>query len=133
MTALSVLLIITAVMTIYYWADFFFRRGVQVTQDDWYVKFERAFPPADMWMSVCAVVGAVGMLTEQSYGLVFGLLAASSLIFLALMDITFGIQNNLYHLIKTSNQMRFEVLINVWTLGLGTALIIYISPKVDFI
>jgi hypothetical protein len=120
-------------MTLYYWVDFFFKRGVQVSQDDWYVKFERAFPPADMWMSACAVVGAVGMLTEQTYGLIFGLLAASSLIFLALMDITFGIQNNLYHLIKTSNQMRFEVLINVWTLGLGIALIIYVSPKIDFI
>jgi hypothetical protein len=133
MTALSVLLIITAVLTLCYWADFFFKRGVQVSQDDWYVKFERAFPPADMWMSACAVVGAVGMLTEQAYGLVFGLLAAGSLIFLALMDITFGIQNNLYHLIKTSNQMRFEVLINVWTLGLGIALIIYVSPRIDFV
>jgi hypothetical protein len=133
MTALSVLLIITAVMTLYYWVDFFFKRGVQVSQDDWYVKFERAFPPADMWMSACAVVGAVGMLTEQTYGLIFGLLAASSLIFLALMDITFGIQNNLYHLIKTSNQMRFEVLINAWTLGLGIALIVYLSPRIDFI
>jgi hypothetical protein len=133
MTALSVLLIITAVMTLYYWADFFLKRGVQVSQDDWYVKFERAFPPADIWMSTCAVVGAVGMLTEQAYGLVFGLLAAGSLIFLALMDITFGMQNNLYRLIKTSNQMRFEVLVNVWTLGLGVALIIYVSPRIDFI
>jgi len=47
-------------------------------------------------MSVCALVGAVGLLTGQAYGLVFALLAAGSLLLLALMDITFNIQNNLY-------------------------------------
>jgi len=131
-TVLSALLIITAVATICYWADFYIRGGVHVIKEDWYLKFERAFPPADLWMSACALIGAVGLLTEQPYGLVFALLAAGSLLFLALMDITFNIQNNLYPLIRTSSQMKFELLINLWTLGLGAAVIIYLAPRIEF-
>ena len=65
--------------------------------------------------------------------MVFALLAAGSLLFLALMDITFNIQNNLYPLIPTSSQMKFELLINLWTLGLGAALIFYLSPRIAFL
>ena len=129
---LSVLLIISAVVVIYYWADFFIRGGVHVIKEDWYIKFQRSFPPADLWMAVCALVGAAGLLMGQTFGLVFSLLAAGSLLFLALMDITFNIQNNLYPLVRTVGQMRFEVLINLWTLTLGIALIVCLWPKIAF-
>ena len=69
----------------------------------------------------------------EPYGLVFAFLAAGSLLFLALMDITFNIQNNLYPLVTTSNEMKFELLINLWTLGLGAAVIIYLAPRIDFL
>lgn len=131
--ALSVLLIMTAVGVIYYWADFYIRGGVHVIKDDWYIKFERAFPPADLWMSACALLGAGGLLTGQTFGLVFTLLAAGSLLFLALMDITFNIQNNLYPLVATSSQMKFELAINVWTLALGVALIVCLGPRIAFL
>lgn len=127
---LSVLLIITAIGMIYYWADFFIRGTVQLIKEDWYIKFERAFAPADLWTSVCALLGAAGLLTGETYGLVFALITAGSLLFLAFMDVTFNIQNKLYPLVATSNQMRFEVLINVWTLALGTALIVLLWPRV---
>lgn len=130
--ALSVLLILTAIGVIYYWADFYIRGGVHVIKEDWYIKFERAFPPADLWMSACALLGAAGLLTGQAYGLLFALLAAGSLLFLALMDITFNVQNRLYPLVARSNQMRFELMINVWTLGLGVALIVSLWPRIAF-
>jgi hypothetical protein len=122
--AISVLLIVTALGVIYYWADFFIRGGVHVKEDDWYIKFERAFPPADLWMAACALVGAVGLITDNTYGLIFALLAASSSIFLGLMDITFNLQNNLYSLFATSSQMKFEALVNLWTIGVGIAVIV---------
>ena len=131
--ALSVLLIVTAIAVIYYWIDFYIIGGVQVIREDWYIRFEKAFLPADLWMSACALIGAIGLLTEQTYGLLFALLAASSLIFLALMDITFNIQNGLYRLIATSSQMKLELLGNVWFLGFGIALIIYLSPRIALI
>ena len=126
---LAVLLIITALVTIYYWADFFFTGGVHVMEEEWYIKFEKAFPVADLWgLSACSLIGAAGLLTEQPYGPFFSLLAAGSMIFLALMDITFNVENNLYPLIATSNQMVFELVINLWTLVLGISLIIYLWP-----
>ena len=70
---ISILLIITGILHIYYWTEFFFRKGVQVTQEDWYIKFQKAFPIADMWMVTCAFLGAIGLLTEQGYGLFFSI------------------------------------------------------------
>ena len=130
---LSILLIGTAVGMVYYWIDFYTKGEVQVTKDDWYTKFEKAFVPADLWTSACAVVGAVGLLTGKTYGLLFAILAAGSLIFLASMDITFNIQNKLYSLVASSNQMKFEVVINVWTLALGIILIISLWPRIALI
>lgn len=130
---LSALLIATALGVVYYWVDFYLRGAVNVITEDWYIKFERAFPPADLWMSACAIIGAVGLLKGDSYGLLFALIAAGSLIFLALMDITFNIQNKLYRLTSTSSQMKFEVFINAWTLGLGIALIVLLSSRIAFV
>ena len=130
-TTMSTLLILTAIGVIYYWSDFYLKGSVHTVKEDWYIKFERAFPPADIWMAGCALVGAIGLLLGQTYGVIFSLLAASSLVFLALMDITFNIQNRLYHLVSTLNQMRFELFLNLWALGLGIALIIYLSPRIN--
>ena len=128
---MSTLLILTAIGVVYYWSEFYLRGSVHTVKEDWYIEFERAFPPADIWMAGCALVGAIGLLLGQTYGAVFSLLAASSLVFLALMDITFNIQNRLYHLVATVNQMRFELFINLWTLGLGIVLIIYLSSRIN--
>ena len=125
----SVLLLVAAVAVIYYWVDFFKKGSVHVVKDDWYIRFQKAFPPADLWMAACAVVGSVGILTEHAYGLLFALLAAGGLIFLALMDITFNVQNKLYRLLATSNEMRFELLVNFLTLALGIIVIAYSWPR----
>ena len=119
----------TFILMIYYWVDFFLRKGVQVTQEDWYIKFQKAFPVADMWLAICALVGAIGLLTEQYYGLFFSMLTASSLIFLALMDITFNVENKLYRLISTSNEMKLELAGNLWFLSVGVILIIYLWTR----
>ena len=127
---LSILLIISAIGLIYYWVDFYLRKGVQVIQDDWYLKFQKAFPIADMWVAACALLGAVGLLTEQNYGFLFSMLAAGSFIFLALMDVTFNIENKLYRLVGTSREMVFELGINLWCLSLGIVLIVYLGARI---
>ena len=127
---MSILLIVTAILLIYYWIDFFLKKGVQVTQEEWYIKFQKAFPLADMWAAACALLGGVGLLTEQNYGLLFSLLAAGSLMFLALMDITFNVENKLYHLVGTSNEMKLELAGNIWFLSVSIALIIYLWTRI---
>jgi hypothetical protein len=130
---LSVLWILSAICCIYYWIDFYTRGEVQVVNEDWYVKFQKAFTIADLWMTISAIIGAIGLLMGQTYGLLFALLAAASLIFLGLMDVAFNIQNNLYRLVGTSNQMKFEVFLNLWALGLGITTIVLLSPKIALV
>jgi hypothetical protein len=124
---LSILLFLTAILTIYFWVDFFFKGAVQVSKEEWYIKFESAFPIADFWMAACAIVGAIGILLGQSFGPFFALIAGSSLIFLALMDITFNIQNKMYRLVRKSREMAIELVINLWCLILGVSVILVLS------
>jgi hypothetical protein len=131
--ASSVLLIGTAIGLIYYWIDFYIKGGVQAVNEDWYIRFQKAFTAADLWTAACAFVGAIGLLTGQTFGALFAVIAASSLIFLGLMDVTFNIQNNLYRLIGKSSQMRFELFINLWTLGLGITLLVLFWPSLTLV
>ena len=80
-------------------------------------------------MAMCAILGAIGLLTEQYYGLFFSMLTASSMIFLALMDVTFNVENKLYRLIGTSNEMKLELAGNLWFLSVGVILIIYLWTR----
>jgi hypothetical protein len=129
----SVLLICTAVVCIYYWIDFYVRGEVQLVNEEWYIKFEKSFPVADLWMTACAIVGAIGLLAGQAYGLLFSIITAASLIFLGLMDVTFNFQNNLYRLLGSSSQMKLELFLNIWALGFGIALIVSLAPKLALV
>ncbi len=132
-TALSVLLFITAASIVYYWTDFYLRGEVQVVNEDWYIIFQKSFLAADSWAAICAIVGAIGLLTGQTYGLIFAIITGASLIFLGLMDIAFNIQNNLYRLLGSSGQMKFELLLNICALGLGAAFIIPLAPRLALV
>ncbi|MEM3832419.1 MAG: hypothetical protein QW128_02310 [Thermoprotei archaeon] len=72
-----------------------------------------------MYMAFSSLIAGIGILKRKIWGFIFALLASSALVFLALMDITFNIQNNLYELLSSSIEMQFETLINIYTLTLG--------------
>lgn len=127
---LAVLLVVTAVVTVAYWLDFFLRGTVKAVEEEWYLRFERAFPVADGWMASCSLVSGVGLFTGSSYGTVFGLLAAGALVFLALMDLTFNLQNGMFRLLPGSGQMWVELVIVLWCLALGGTLAGYLSGRV---
>lgn len=129
-TVLGVLLVVSGVGTVLYWLDFFLRGTVQVVEEDWYLRFERAFPVADAWMATCSLVAAVGLFADRGYGTVFGLLAGSALIFLGLMDLTFSLQNGLFRLLPRSGQMWAETVIIVWSLAFGAVLTAYLGSRV---
>ncbi len=129
-TVLAVLLLVTAVVTVAYWVDFFWHGSVNVVEEEWYIRFERAFPLADGFMSASAVVAAIGLLSGAAYGVGFGLVAAGALLFLGLMDVTFNVGNGLYGYLRTSQPMRAELVINVWSLGLGAVLLVGLVGRV---
>lgn len=127
---LAVLLIVTAVVTVAYWLDFFLRGTVHVVEEEWYLRFERSFPVADAWMAGASLVAAIGLLGDRSYGVVFGLAAAGALLFLGLMDLTFNVQNGLFRLLPQSAEMWVEVAIIVWCFALGSVLLGYLAGRV---
>lgn len=127
---LAALLLVTAAVTIAYWVDFFGRGSVHVVEEEWYIRFERAFPAADGWMALCSLIAGVGLLAGSDAGIVFGLAAAGALVFLGLMDVLFNLQNGLYRLLPESLAMWAEVVINVWSLALGGVLLGYLAGRV---
>lgn len=129
-TFVGVLLVGAAVVTVAYWLDFFLRGTVQAVEEEWYLRFERAFPAADGWMAACSLVAAVGLFTGADYATVFGLLAAGAMVFLGLMDLTFNLQNGLFRLLPQSGQMWVEAVIVGLSLVLGGFLAVYFGARV---
>jgi len=118
------LLCFAFVATLAYWIVFFTSGDVQVRNDAVYIAFEKAFPPADAWMALCALLGAIGLWRGRSWGFLFALLAASSAIFLGLMDVTFNLNEGIYTI--GGSEALIEILINLATLLLGPVIIIYV-------
>lgn len=112
-------LVVTALVTLAYWVNYFTGGDVKTVDARWYTAFEEAFPVADGWLAVTALLAGIGLWRGARWGALMGLLAGSALLYLAAMDITFDAENDLYALVPSSPQMQFELLINVWSLTLG--------------
>jgi uncharacterized membrane protein (DUF2068 family) len=117
-------LAVAAIGTTAYWIVFFTSGAVQVQGDATYLAFEKAFPLADGWMAACAALAAVGLWRRRPWGLLFGLLAASSLVFLGCMDVLWNLNTGSYSI--GSNPMKVEIAINVFCLAGGSLLILYL-------
>src|ERR1700761_7802394 len=117
-------LIAAALGNFYYWYRHFMGGSDAIATDArWYATFEAAFPVADTWLSLCAILASIGFWLGRSWAGKFGLLAASAFLYLAAMDITFNIENGMYALFASNEAMKYEVLIKpvcvilgVWTL-----------------
>lgn len=116
---LAVLLIVTAIVTVAYWVNYFTGGDVKTIDARWYTAFEDSFPVADGWLAATSLLAGIGLWRGAHWGAPMGLLAGSALLYLAAMDITFDVENGMYALLPTSAQMQFETLINVWSLVLG--------------
>ncbi len=107
-------LVVAGIGTTAYWIVFFTSGAVQVTSDAGYLAFERAFPLADGWMAACALVAALGLARGRPWGLLFGLLAGSSIVFLGCMDVLYNLNEGTYSV--GSAAMWAEVAINAFCL-----------------
>ena len=127
---LGILLIVAAVVTVAYWLDFFIRGSVHVVDEDWYIRFERAFPAADLFLAVTSAVAGVGLLAGSPWGTAAGLVAAGGFLFLGLMDTLFNLENGLYRHLPGSGPMWAELVINVSSLVIGVWLLAALVPRV---
>ena len=117
-------LLLASVGTVVYWTVFFTSGALHVRGDAAYLAFERSFPLADGWMAVCALLGALGLWRRRSWGLLFGLLAGSSLVFLGCMDVMWNLNEGSYAI--ASGAMAAETVINAFCLAGGPWLITHL-------
>jgi hypothetical protein len=121
---LAVLLLLSAIVTVLYWINYYSGGDVRVSDARWYTAYGSSFPVADGWMAVCLFAAGIGLRAGRPWGARFGLLAGSAMLYLAAIDITFDVENGLYALAAHSNPMKFEIAINVWSLALGVATVL---------
>jgi hypothetical protein len=120
---LATLLIVGGIGTIFYWISFFTAGSVQATGDECYLAFERAFPAADGWTAVAAILAGFALWRRRPAAVLFGIAAGSAFVFLGLIDVLYNLENGMYALGNT--EMAAEALINVFCLSVGPAAIGY--------
>lgn len=114
---LGTLLIVAGVGTILYWLEFFTSGTVQASTEPCYLVFERAFPAADAWTAVAAIVAGVALWRRRAHAVLFGIAAGSGFVFLGLMDVLYNLEHGMYAV--HTPEMASETLINVVCLTLG--------------
>lgn len=124
------ILLFAAVMVALYWI-LFFSGGPALSGVPCYMTFETAFPAADAWLAITALVGAIGLLTHKSWGVLFALLGGSASIYLGLMDVLYDILNGIYGKLSSpaGTDVAVEIAINVLTLTLGPIIIGYVWSR----
>jgi hypothetical protein len=124
------ILLFAAVMIAIYWI-LFFSGAPALSGVPCYMTFETAFPAADAWLAITALVGAIGLLKRKPWGVLFALLGGSASIFLGLMDVLYDILNGIYGRLfsPAGTDVAVEIAINVLTLTLGPVIIWYIWSR----
>ena len=121
---MAIVLFVAGVGTILYWLAFFSSGAVQASSDPCYLAFERAFPAADGWTALCALVAAHALWRRRAHAVLFGIAAGSGFVFLGLMDVLYNLEHGMY--VLHSAEMAAEIVINVTCLTIGPAAIAYV-------
>jgi len=126
LTITGVLMLLTAIGTLLFWATFFADleaqgSGTLASRCDAWFAWEMSFPLADLWMALTAILGAVGLWRMRPAGLLFGLVSGGAMVFLGLMDVLFFLENGLYF--PLSGEVAIELFIHVWTVVFGLSAI----------
>lgn len=122
------LLLFATVATALFWIAWFFLPG-SVQASDWecYIVFEQAFPLADAWMAIAALIGAIGLWRRKDWGFLFGLLAGSAAIFLGLMDLLYDLEHGTFA--QLTGESLIELAIVVLLLALGPVILTYLWTR----
>jgi len=115
-------LIAAVVVTTLYWVIWFFvdRSILASANTESYYVFENAFPVADGWLVVTALLGAIAMRKRRASTLLWCLCGGSASLYLAGMDILFDLENGIYKAPTGDwGGVVVEALINAATFFLG--------------
>ncbi len=115
--------IFTALGVTLYWAAWFGAPELvqSMTPNDTgylaYVTFEEAFPLADLWLALCAAIGAFGLYRMRDWGVLFMLLAGSAAMFLGLMDLLYDLEHGIFENLTPESTIELCIVSLVLTLG----------------
>ena len=91
------LLVLAAVITTAYWVAWFGDRSLVASSTDRaYEEFENAFPLADGWLVLTALLAAQALLRRRATALLWLLLAGSAGYYLAGMDVLYDLENGIW-------------------------------------
>ena len=82
-----------------------------------YIAFEQAFPLADCYVAVAALIGIIGLYKMKSWGFLSMLLAVGGVIFLGLMDLLYDLEHKMFTPLNAESTI--ELIIVILTLSLG--------------
>jgi hypothetical protein len=123
--------VLVGILTIAYWILFFFvPDSVQsFPNEPSYMIFEKTFVAADMWMTLAFFLSAYYLLKKDLKGVLWGIIAGGTFVYLGFMDSLYNIENGKYAFIFYSNAsqvgMIFELIINLASFIFGAVTIIY--------
>lgn len=107
-----------------FWLYFFIFENKKPNQREGYLEYERSFPLPDLvWAVPCLLLGAIGLIMKEKFGIFFSIAGGSALIFLGLLDISHNLQYGGY------SGEKFEVIlnlvVNLFCIILGPIFMIY--------
>ncbi len=88
-----------------------------------YKNWFMSFPLADGWIAIVSLLAFIFLLRGDDKAALFGLLTASSLIFLGLYALLYGINTGLLFILTTDEII--EICIKIYCLSVGSFFIVY--------
>ncbi len=82
-----------------------------------YIVFQQAFPLADFYVAVAALIGAIGLFKMKSWGFLSMLLGSGGLIFLGLMDLLYDLEHKMFIPLNAESTMELVIVILTFVLG----------------
>ena len=119
----------TSIGIILYWSSVFL--GIFKVEEiiPGYRNWFMSFPVADLWIAICALLSSILLLKNDKKANLFGLLASSSMIFLGLYALLYGINTRL--LFNFTTDEIIEIMIKVYCLSVGTLSIVYFWKNIE--
>jgi hypothetical protein len=109
-----------AVVMVAYWLIWFVgdRSLLASSTRPAYVEFENAFPLADGWITVCALLGAEALWHDRSTALLWLIAGSGAGLYLAGMDVLYDLEHDIW---TSGGGGVIELVINVVTITLSVA------------
>ncbi len=87
-----------------------------------YKQWFMAFPLADFWIAITALIAAIALIRKKDVAIPFGIASGSGLIFLGLYAFLYGFNTGLLFILTLDEII--EIAIKVYSLSVGTLFII---------